>query len=82
MSKVEQMAGGLAPTQAIDVEEVQVIEWCPNLEGKNPTQVWMVLRVKGADTPIVLRFKGPESLDNVIGMLRAHRIGVFGGYRS
>jgi hypothetical protein len=75
---------GLAPTEGIDisVEELQVIEWCPNLEGKDPTQVWMILRVKEDPTPIILRFKGPDTLDVIIQALTQHRINVFGEFRS
>lgn len=81
--RIQRKGFGLAPAQGIDVEEVEVIEWCPNQEGKNPTQVWMLLRVKGnPDVPIVVRFKGPGTLDALIAALSSHRIGVFGGHRS
>jgi hypothetical protein len=79
---IEQRTGGLAPAQGIDVEEVEVIEWCPNLEAKDPTQVWMILRLKGGMPAIIMRFKGPDTLDALIASLTTHRIGVFGGHRS
>ncbi len=80
---IEARGFGLAPTSGLDVEEIEIIEWCPNLEGENPTQVWMILRVKDdPETPIIMRFKGPATLDAVIASLTTHRIGVFGGYRT
>ena len=79
--QIERKGFGLAPTEGIDIDEIEVIEWCPNATGTNPTQVWMIMRVKGHDVPLVMRFKGPETLDAVIAALTSHRIGVFGGHR-
>lgn len=73
----------LAPTRAIDIEGINVIEWNPNADGSGEaTQVWMVLDVHGHDVPIVIRFKDAPGLDDVIAALTRHRIGVFGEYRS
>jgi hypothetical protein len=79
------MGFGLSPTEGVDIEldELQVIEWCPNLEGTDPTQVWMIMRTANkGEPPIVLRFKGPDSLDTIIQALTTHRINVFGDFRS
>jgi hypothetical protein len=73
----------LAPSRAVDVKEIEVIEWIPNAEGKgDPTEVWLIQRIEGRDEPIVLRFKGPDTLDAIIAALTKHRIGVFGEFRS
>ena len=70
----------LAGVGFYDVEEIDVAEWhpLPNGEGQ-PTQVHVYLRLKGLPHQLVMRFKGPKSLDNFIVALITHRRGVFGG---
>ena len=57
-----------------DVEEISVNEYhsLPNGEGE-PEQVHMMLKLERVEHPIVIRFKSPATLDQVIVALMAHR---------
>lgn len=71
-----------APIRGVDIDQFEVIEWCPNDTGEDPTQVWLIMRTDKSEIPVVLRFKGPDTLDNLVRALTRHRIGVFGEYRQ
>lgn len=81
---VEDNTPGQAPTQAFDVLGIKVISWEPHpVPGTvPPTQVWLIMKAQGIPYPIILRFKGPDSLDGIIESLTKHRIDVFGEFRS
>jgi hypothetical protein len=63
----------------LDVASVQIAEFHDLPDGQGgPTQVHMLLHLKGSDVPIILRFKGPDSLNEVVEALRYHGKNVFG----
>jgi hypothetical protein len=60
----------LAGLTFLEIEEVVVGAFCPDDEAKlPPIQVHVQIRLKGNPTPLVLRFKGPVSLDRFIAQL-------------
>jgi hypothetical protein len=63
-----------------DVRSFEVASWSPGAadEGVPPTQVHVVLRVAGADTPLVLRLKSRAVCDSFIAALQEHRDYVWG----
>ncbi len=61
------------------IEEVEVASWTPERDGKGKcTQVHMILKARGAEHPMVVRFKSPVTLQNLIDSLIEHRDYVFG----
>lgn len=63
-----------------EIEEINFGSWGPLPDGKGPsTQVHMAITVKGFPAPLVMRFKGPGTLDLVIEALRRHRFDVWPG---
>lgn len=72
----------LAPTEGFDVnmdlDEIEVISWCPNTLGENPTQVWMMIKAKSLPAPIIVRFKSARAIDEIIDALIKHADDVFG----
>ena len=62
-----------------DIESLLVMEWHPLPDGEgDPTQVHFMVTVAGLNMPLVLRFKGPRTLDKVIAALVVHRQNVWG----
>ncbi len=63
-----------------EIEEIHIGSWCPLPDGRGPaTQVHMTIRIRGLDIPLVLRFKGPVTLDRLIDSLERHRYDVWPG---
>ena len=64
----------------IDIEEIGVFEYHPLPDGKGkPTEVHMLLHIEGLDDiPLLMRFKGPDTLDRIVAALVKHRVNVFG----
>ena len=59
------------------LEGIHVLSWCPAPEPVvPPTQVHVHLDL--GELALVMRFKGPDTLDSVIRALREHRRDVFG----
>lgn len=65
-----------APPIGIDIERFDVYSWCPDKVFTKATQVH--LHLKAGDGIIVVRFKGPGTLDQLIAALADHRQDVFG----
>jgi hypothetical protein len=61
---------------SVDIEDITIAEWIPDGQ-KEPTQVHMIIRVKGVKTPLVMRFKASYTLDKIIAALTEHRNAVF-----
>jgi len=71
------------------IEALHVLSWCPTpLPTVPPTQVHLVIEIEpAAGVPrlstsaapiVVLRFKGPGTLDRLIAILQEHRSDVWG----
>jgi len=58
----------------IDVMEYHLL---PDGRGK-PTEVHLMITVKGSPAPLVMRFKSARGLDALIDALNTHRQNVFG----
>ena len=53
-----------------DIDRIVVGSWGPKPNGEPPqTQVHLRIYVEGSNVPIIMRFKGPRTLDRVIGSL-------------
>ena len=53
---------------------VQIVAWGPDLEGKAPPeQVHFIMHLPGLETPLVMRFKSPDSLGFFIEELARYR---------
>lgn len=75
----DRTSGKLPPAAYYEAqpEGFDVYSWCPTPEPTvPPTQVHLHVRVGGGR--IVVRFKGPDSLDRLIAALQEHRKDVFG----
>ena len=69
-----------AGVRYFELEEYGVHSWGELPDGKGPaTQVHLVLSVKGANAPLVMRFKSPAALDLFIASLSRHRFDVWPG---
>ena len=55
-----------------DVEKIVIGEFIPKGE-KKPTQVHLLIYLKGNPTPQVMRFKSPDTLGDLIAELSASR---------
>lgn len=61
----------------IEEPSFDIYSWCPTPEPTvPPTQVHLHINLDGAK--IVVRFKGPRTLDKLIAALEDHRREVFG----
>jgi hypothetical protein len=61
----------------VPIEGINVYSWCPAPEPiVPPTQVHLHINLGGLT--LVMRFKGPDTLDAIIKALRDHRRDVFG----
>lgn len=65
------------PMIPLPVECITVAEWCPNVEGENPTQVHLIVEPDDSDFSIALRFKGTRLLDQIINALIESRRNVW-----
>ena len=62
----------------IRLDSIDVSEWHPLLDGQGkPTQVHVSMMIEGLDVPLVMRFKGPGTLDALISALAVHRFHVW-----
>ena len=59
------------------LEENNIAEWIPPGASK-PTQVHLIFTVEDIKAMFVIRFKGTDTLDQIIGALMFHRNEVFG----
>ena len=56
----------------------KVNSWHPLPDGQgDPTEVHLCLTVKGLDAQMIMRFKGPGTLDALITSLAVHRFNVW-----
>jgi hypothetical protein len=82
----ERMPRNLAdmPGEFFELEEIDVAEWHPERDGRgSPTQVHCMLRLKELpEVTFVMRFKGPQTLAQLITALTAHGRNVFGAELS
>ena len=53
--------------------EFEIAAWCPGSDGKNPTQVHFIMHLPGLDTPLILRYKSPDTLGFFIEELIRYR---------
>ncbi len=61
-----------------EIKELHVSSWNPLPDGKGPsTQVHLRIDLKDFDVPFVMRFKGPDTLDQLIDALERHRYDVW-----
>lgn len=74
------------------LEGLRVLEWCPNDRAGNPTQVHLAVTFHealqtplgpvrnpgGLESMIVVRFKGPDTISELIDALTWHRDNVWG----
>jgi hypothetical protein len=58
-----------------EVDSMEVASWSPGWEGEEvpPTQVHVVLKVRGSNTPLVMRLKSRRATDELIAALVEHR---------
>ena len=62
----------------IKLDSIEVAEWHPLPGGQGkPTQVHISMVIDGVDVPLVMRFKGPGTLDALISALAVHRLHVW-----
>ncbi len=62
------------PFRAEVPEEIELAIWCPDEEAKAPPeQVHMNLHVPGFNTPIVMRWKSPDTLGFIIEEMISYR---------
>lgn len=54
----------------------QVLSWSPKPQPSDPTQVHLHFEVN--DQTVIVRFKGPDTLDRLIEALQQHRDEVWG----
>jgi hypothetical protein len=61
-----------------DIVDVNVAEWHELPDGQGPpSQVHMTITVRNIPFPLVMRFKGPETLDKIVAALVKHRNNVW-----
>ena len=70
---------GFADLQAqAAIDSIDVSEWHPLPDGQGkPAQVHVSMMIDGLDVPLVMRFKGPGTLDALISALAVHRFHVW-----
>ena len=65
------------PFLDVSLDTILVAEWTEG-DNPNPSEVHVHLNILGlADIPLVMRFKGPGTLDKLIAALTVHRQGVW-----
>lgn len=62
---------------SLPVECLTVADWCPNSNREHPTQVHLIIELEEADFSMAMRFKGIDSLDEIINALIESRRRVF-----
>jgi hypothetical protein len=71
-------ASNLAGHVYYEIDQIHVSEWHPLPDGQGPPeQVHMTIRIKRVPYPVVMRFKGPQTLDGLIAALQEHRDNVW-----
>lgn len=74
MPKTEEHGYRPGPFIAWEIESLNIAQWSPGVEpGSPPTQVHLEIHVRGLPLPMVMRFKGPETLTAIIAQLTRHR---------
>ena len=69
--------GGMKHVE-IRLDSIEVATWHPLPDGRGgPTQVHLSMMAGGLDMPMVMRFKGPGTLDALISALAVHRYNVW-----
>lgn len=77
------------PGEFYELEQIRIAEWGPARDGQGPqTQVHLLAELAGlplgrgdqpvARTPLVFRFKGPDTLAAILTALTGHGLSVFG----
>ena len=67
----------------IKLDSIEVLQWHPGTDGQGrATQVHVSMMLEGVDVPLVMRFKGPGTLDALISALAVHRFHVWPDERS
>ena len=62
----------------LELLSFEVDEWHPLPDGQGePTEVHLSVTVQGLDVPMIMRFKGPGTLDGLISALAVHRFNVW-----
>ncbi len=61
----------------INLDAIEFWQWSAEGEEK-PSQLHVLLSAPDADVTFVLRFKGPGTLDEIIGQLKQHRREIWG----
>ena len=61
------------------IDEIEVAEWSPHSlgEGGSASQVVMLVHVKGLDAPLLVRYKSPRTITELIDALTHHRDNVW-----
>lgn len=68
----------LTGMEFLEIEQYHVGSWSPLPDGKGPaTQVHFMLRLRGIDTPLVMRLKSARAADELIAALERHRFDVW-----
>lgn len=76
MSKPTVTSHGFSPGNYAfyDVEDIEIGQWCrDSLAELPPEQVHLTMNVRGIKAPLVVRFKGPDTLGALIEQLIQHR---------
>jgi hypothetical protein len=74
----ERKARNMAGQPFYDIVDVNVAEWHELPDGQGPpSQVHMTITVRNIPFPLVMRFKGPETLDKIVAALVKHRNNVW-----
>lgn len=68
----------LTGMEFLEIEQYHVGSWSPLPDGQGPaTQVHFMLRLRGIDTPLVMRLKSARAADELIAALERHRFDVW-----
>jgi hypothetical protein len=74
----ERKARNMGGQPFYDIVDVNVAEWHELPDGQGPpSQVHMTITVRNIPFPLVMRFKGPETLDKIVAALVKHRNNVW-----
>lgn len=74
-AKVTYGGFGSGLVQFLEIEEIQIVSWCPDDKAQlPPEQVHLIQKIKGIDDiPLVMRFKSPDTLGFLIEELARYR---------
>lgn len=71
-------ARNLAGVAYLNIEDINIAEFHELPDGQGPpSQVHMTINVRGIPIPLVMRFKGPDTLDSIVAALVKHRNNVW-----